>query len=83
MGQTGAQTPPADDDALEQLQMIRNIFGVIAPIMLAIGIPGNVLSLVVLNRPKMKVSQHPIIIKSWIVWSEESTVRVFAMALCG
>lgn len=49
------QTPTLNDDAQDQIQNIRNVFSIVAPIILAVGILGNVLSLAVFTRSDMKV----------------------------
>ena len=43
-----------DLEKVEQIQFVA--YNVVAPIIVAIGILGNLLSLVVLTRPNMKVS---------------------------
>ena len=65
---------------MEQIKFVHDTFSVAAHIIVTIGILGNVLSLIVLTRPKMKV--RLICYDTDLVQLEEGVVRVPAVADC-
>ena len=50
-----ASSSSAANGTMEQIKFVHDTFSVAAHIIVTIGILGNVLSLIVLTRPKMKV----------------------------
>ena len=47
-----------DNETMEEIKFVHHNFSVLAHIIVTVGILGNVLSLIVLTRPKMKVRIH-------------------------
>ena len=56
-----ASSSVVDDETQEQIKSVHHNFSVLAHIIVTIGILGNVLSLIVLTRPKMKVGEDNLL----------------------
>ena len=48
-------SPVGENETIEQIKSVHHTFSVVAYIIITIGVLGNVLSLIVLTRPNMKV----------------------------
>ena len=73
-------SPVGENETLEQIKSVHHTFSVVAYIIITIGVLGNVLSLIVLTRPNMKV--RIIGCNADLVQLEEGAVCLPAMADC-
>ena len=73
-----AELSVGDNETIKQIKMVHDTFSLVAYIIITIGILGNVLSLLVLTRPNMKV--RIIRCNADLVHLEEGVVRVPALA---